>query len=356
MPAKSAHKNRWSRSNKGWRNAQSKARLKKRTKLAVYVLVFIVGLFFLSWVVRFAQGLFSPLETSSTDQKRDYAWNGQFNINLLIRTDHVSLFSFSPQQKIITVVDIPDETFVDVPHGFGKWQLRAVYELGQTKGGVGGDRLLKETLVSFFAQPIDGFLDFSSMQKQRSALELVNLFRSNLFSGFGLVPNLKSDLTAWELLKLKMDIDGVRFDKVSELNLLQMNIFDQESLPDGTSVQIADPDKLDNALTVLSDPVIVAEHKTIAVFNATDRPQLAEKWSRLISNLGGNVIITSNSKEQLKTTRVIGEKSPTLSRLRQVFGDLDCSNSPKCDKISSDEQISSRAQINIFLGEDLLVK
>lgn len=356
MSSKSTHKNRLSRSNRGWKDVQYNRKSKKRTKLAVCILAFVVGLLVISWAVRFTQSLFTPLKVN-VSQRRNYIWNGEFNINLLVRTNHISLLVFIPKQKTVTIVDIPDEILVDVPHGFGKWQLRAVYELGQTQNGIGGDNLLKETLESLFALPIDGFLDFSTLQRQKTASELVDILRKNPFSGIELIPTLKTDLTIWELLKLKMGIDSVRFDKVAELNLSQLSILNQEDLPDGTKVQTANPVKLDSILSILTDPVIAQENKTIAVFNATDRPQLAEKWSRLISNLGGNVIITSNAREQLKNTRVIGDKSLTLKRLKQVFNNLDCSNSPKCDKISSvDEQISSRAQINVLLGEDLLDK
>ena len=160
--------------------------------------------------------------------------------------------------------------------------------------------------------------------------------------------SLKTDLTLLELLRLKIGLSSVRFDKVKELDLDKLSVLDKESLPDGTSVYTADPIRLDSILSDLADPVIISEHKTIAVLNATNQPQLAGKWARLITNLGGNVIITANAGEKLRKTKVQGLQSATLRRLKQIFG--------SGDKISSQDEntISSRAQINLLLGEDRL--
>ncbi|MDD5147222.1 MAG: LytR C-terminal domain-containing protein [Candidatus Daviesbacteria bacterium] len=330
---------------KGWKDVQSRTKQNRRTKLAIFVLALVAGMLILSWAIQFTQRLFSPLGT--VNQQRNYVWNGEFNINLLVRTSHTALLSYNPKEEKITIIKAPDELFLDVPFGFGKWQLRAIYELGQTQKEMGGDRLLKETLTSFFAVPIDGFLDFSSLQPSKSASEIVEILKKNPFSGLNLLSSLKTDLTVWELLRLKVSLSNVRFDKVKELDLISLGVLERENLPDGTGVLTTDPIKLDSVLSDFIDPAIVSEHKTIAVFNATDKVQLAGKWARLITNLGGNVIITNNARERLKKTAAQGEESLTLKRIRQIF----------CDTINSSEDvISSRAQIDLFIGEDYLNK
>lgn len=327
-----------------WKDIQSKAKKSKRNKLALLVLALVAGLLFFSWTIRFTQSLLSPL---GPDQHRNYTWNGEFNINLLLRADHISLLSYNPKEKKIVIINIPDETFLEVPFGFGSWQLRSVYELGESQRGVGGHKLLTDTLTTFLAIPIDGFLDLSA-RPNKSAAEIVDMLRKNPFSGGNLLSSLKTDLTILELLRLKIGLSSVRFDKVKELNLDKLSVLDKESLPDGTLVYTADPIRLDSILSDLADPLITSEHKTIAVLNATNQPQLAGKWARLITNLGGNVIITANAGEKLRKTQVAGLQSATLRRLKQIFG--------SGDKISSQDEntIPSRAQINLFLGEDRL--
>lgn len=331
--------------NKGWKDVQSKAKRSRRVKLALGVLGLLVGILILSSVIRFTQTLFSPWKTPLNTHK-NYLWNGEFNINLLLRSAHISVLVFNPKEEKITIINIPDETYLEVPYGFGSWQLRAVYALGESQNGLGGYKLLVDTLTNFLAIPIDGFLDLSSLSPQRSATEIIEQLRKNPFSGPGFLPVLKTNLTAWELLRFKLGINNVRFDKVKELDLDKLHTLDHEKLPDGTPIFTADPVKLDSVLSDVADPLITGEHKSIAVFNGTKKPQLAQKWARLITNLGGNVIITGNG-EKVDKTQVTGVSSATLRRLQQIFG-VD-----KDDKNSLNPDIaSSRAQINLLLGEN----
>lgn len=324
-----------------WKDTQSKNQVRKRNRLALIVLSCVIGLLLFSWAIQFTRGLFS------SSSSRSYLWDGEFNINLAVRSSGIAVLSYNPKEKKITVLTVPDETFLEVPRGYGRWQIRAVY-------GLGGNRLLKETLTSFLAVPVDGFLDLTDAPANfPDAAFLVSKLRENPFSGFSLLSFLKTDLTLWELLKLKMAVQGVRFDKITHLDLAERDVLDKGLLPDGSRVYTADPVRIDSILEDFADPAFLAEHRSIAVFNAADKPLLAQKWARLIVNLGGNVVITANAGENLPKTAVYGEESKTLKRLRQIF-ELDCQNNPKCVKISPKDVdlASSRAQINIFLGED----
>ena len=331
----------------GWKDIQYKAKMKKRSKLALLILALLVGFLIVSWVIQLTQSLFSPWKLSP-DQERSYVWDAQFNINLLLRGSNISVLSYHPKEERIVIINIPDETFLNVPYGFGLWQLRAVYELGESQKDSGGNKLLVETLTNFLAIPIDGFLDFSTLEPNKSASEIVDILKENPFSGFNLLSGLKTDLTIWELLRLKVSAGSVRFDKIKELSLDKIKVLDRENLLDGTPIYTADPFKLDSVLSDLADPVITSEHKSIAVLNATGQAQLAQKAARLITNLGGNVIITTNASQKLKKTQVVGLESATLKRLKQIFG--------SDDKIgpTDEDSISSRAQINLLLGEDYL--
>lgn len=316
-----------------WKDVQSRKSKFKKTKLALAVLGLVVLLIILSQVIRLTHALSSPWKPDTKSERR-YSWNGEFNINLIVRSQEISLVSYNPKEQKIVIIKVPNETYLDVPQGFGKWQLRAVYDLGQYN-------LLKDTMAGFFGLPIDGFVEVSSLE---------DFLQKNPISVFSLLPSLKTDLTLWELLRLKIDLGSVRFDKITELDLEKSGVLDKKALSDGSQVFTSDPVKLDSVLSDLVDQNFVFEQKSIAIFNATDHPQLAQKAARLISNLGGHVIIISNAKVRLKNSEVSGEESATLKRLRQIFD--------AGDKINpADEDLtSSRAQINLFLGEDYFIE
>src|SRR3989344_4735371 len=179
-----------SRSNRGWKDAQSRIKISRRNKLALFVLGLVVGLLLLSWGIKFTQSLFNSWNIQ-TNIPRKYHWNGEFNLNLLIRTDKISLLSYNPKESKVAIVNIPDETFLEVPFGFGSWQLRSVYELGESQKEGGGYKLLEDTLTNFLAVPIDGLLDLSALRPNKSAAEVVDILRKNPFSGGNLLSSLK---------------------------------------------------------------------------------------------------------------------------------------------------------------------
>lgn len=330
----------------GWKSIQTKKKVKEKTKLGLLVLGLIILSLLFAQIFSFTKTLFSPWKQQQA-QKRNYTWDSQFNINLLFRSKRVSFISYNPTEQKISIVDIPDETYLEVSHGFGNWQLGSVFELG-------GDKLLKDTLIALLGQPIDGFLDFSGKFKNKSAAEIIDQIRRNPVGSINILPNLKTDLTLLELIRLNFAFSSVRFDKITQINLLEAGSLTEGHLLDGTPVLIPDLDKIDTALINLADPKIKNDHKFITIFNGTNTPLFAQKWARLITNMGGNVITTTNAGVKIDKTIVVGETSDTLKRLQQVFN-FKC-KIEDCLKIQkTDEDLSkSRGQINVKLSSDLL--
>lgn len=335
MPSRSARQS-------GWKSVQSKEKVKEKTKLALYVLGAIIVLLLLSQFFKSIKALNSSWQM---DSKKNYVWDGQFNINLIFKSKGTSLISYNPQSQKIIIVDIPDQTLID-GGSFGQWQARALYDLG-------GDQLVKSSMRDFFGQPIDGFLDFSDQYKQESGQQIVEFIRNNPFGVLNILSHLKTDLTLMELIRLKFGLSSVRFDKVISLDLVNLGVLEKALLLDGTEILTFDPNKLDVALADLADPTIKNEHKSVAIFNATNKSLFAQKWARLVSNIGANIIITTNASQVSDKTQVLGEQSATLKRLTQIFN-FHCKGG-ECDKIQSTDAdlSSSRSEINIKLAPDL---
>ena len=331
-----------------WKTVQNKKKVEKRIKLALIVLGLIILVIILGNLVRLTQTLFSPWKL---DSSKAYLWDGQFNINLVLRAKTISVFSYNPTDKKVTLIKIPDETYLEVAQGFGSWQIRAIYDLGKSSK-IEGNTLLKQSVSTFLGVPIDGYMEVFGQLGEKEPEEIVELLLQSPFNIFMLLSNLKSDLTLWELIRLKFVLSQVRFDKVKTVDLLSLNILDQQRLADGSIALISDPIKIDSVITSFYDSEIQNEHLSIAVFNATSYPLLSKKAGRLVTNIGGNVIIATNAPSSLEKTKIVGQPSNTLKRLIQIFG---CDN---CDKIELKDLglDSSRGQINIFLGEDFYSK
>ncbi len=326
---------------RGWKTHQAKSRTKRKTTLGLLALGLLISLILIYQLVNFVRFLTAPLNQS----KRVSTWDSQFSVNLVINSKPISIFNYSPSEKKITILTIPDETYIDVPGGFGEWQASSIYGLAKSSN-LSGEKLMEDTFSSYLGIPIDGF----------SSLDLVNYLRGGPFSGFGILGKIQTDLTPLELLQLKMGISGVRFDKINRLDLVSLGVLDKEKLLDGTDVYMTDPIRLDSVLSDFQDSKIREEHLSVAIFNATDKPQLAQRAKRLITNLGGDVVAAQNAPRTITKTYVQvseeGQNSKTYKRLNQIFN-LGCQEN-KCDKISLDElgAASLRAQIIVVLGED----
>lgn len=329
-----------------WQEAQSKIRLKKKIKLALVVLSIVILIITVGNSARFISSLFKPFNLNY--EKKSYSWDGKFNLYLTIRSgEEVFLLVFNPTDKKVISLEIPPQTLINVPGGFGPWQVRSIYELGE-KSSKAGSSLLKSSLSEAFGLPIDGYLEISKGASKDAILN----FKKNPFYFLSETAKFKTELTLLELIRLYLFLQQVRSDKFLSYNLLNEGLLEVASLADGTPAylpsSILDSFVSDN----LSDTNIKNEQMTIAVFNGTSYPGLAQRISRMISNMGGNIIILDNSENKFQYSAVYGAESLTKKRLSQIFNSKYAILDQK--PVSPAGLPASRAHINILLGEDMI--
>lgn len=334
-----------------WKVVQAKNKTKQRTALAVKTLFLIFVLLLLGFVVNIVRNLSEPVSFRGFD--KSYSWEGDFKLNLIIRGDETALLSYDPQEQSIVIIKVPGETYIEVPGSFGSWQVRSIFDLGELERQNGG-RMLARSLGNFFGAPVDGFIESLGEMRQKSAYELISSLRSNPLNALQFLGNSKISLNTTETMRLLIDIYRVRFDKISVIDLKKDSLLTEQVLPDGALGLIGDPVKIDGfAGKIFLDQKIRAEEKTVAVFNASKKPGVAQKASQLITHLGGNVIFAANAGKKIQTSVVISkdlDKAATYKRLSQIFAPP-CLRT-KCAILDDPEIVNSRADINVVLGED----
>lgn len=342
-------------------------------KLAVITLLVLALLVIGGRTIQFVRSIFQPVQ-SSIGVERTYTWDGTFNVNIVIRGDAISVLSYNPNEKKVTVIPIPEKTYVSVPGNFGEWEIRSIYELGESVQESSGNVLLKNTVAALLGIPFDGYIELGGELAYLSEKELVDKIRQQPISFMSSFSEIETDLSMVELIKLVWSISQVRFDKVAVLDLEKLAIINNDTLPDGSNVLGVDTIRLDSILENINESSLPSERLTVAVFNATNHPGLAQKAARRIKNMGGNVIIANNAEMQRDKTLVVPQienaqdimQSRTYKRLTQVFGSS-CSKDLECDiiecmssekladnvcQIKDPEVALSRAQINVIVGED----
>lgn len=345
MPTKSAPN--------GWMDHHTKKVASRRVKLGLFILILVVIVLIIGKTAAFIKSLFEPLTPSSS--QRNFTWEGQSNLNLVVLGNKISVFSFDPLNLRINIIDIPENLLLDVPPDKGKWQVRSIYGLGQSENPPSGNKLLKSSVSAFLGLPLDGYLEFGGEIKDKDPVKLLESLKSSPQSYFQTLANIRTDLTPIEMIRLSFSLPKVRFDKLKSFDLISSGSLEDVRLKDGTEVFVADPVKVDSISQKLAEESIVSERVSVAIFNATSYPGIGQRAARMVTNMGGNVISVKNSPREVKSSQVWGKDSYTKKRLSKIFI-LDCNNNPKCDTIGSSEVKDSRADINIILGEDFYLR
>lgn len=340
----------------------------QKTKLALIVLALVLLVLVVGKIVNIISNFKQPISRDS-EIFRLHPWDKTANLNLVIKSKDIAVLSYDPINKDVLILEIPDSLYVFVPNGFGNWKISSVFDLGQVEKNKIGAKLLKGSVANFLGIPVDGYILFEGKYKEQNVAQLVGLLRDGMFASYKLLPNIKTDLTTQEFINLTSGLSKVRFDKIQDLDLAKLNLLDKSQLGDGSPIFTSDPDRIDSISAKFAEDQISDEKLSIAVYNATDTPGLALKAGRVIVNIGGNVIISTNASHKRKQTIVIAKDitTKTANRLGQIFTS-DCSDSLKCgiivckaleqvqpqDKCFVDDQqiLNSRANISVVVGED----
>jgi len=340
-------------------SAEQKTRRNTRTAaLALWALGSLCLLVLLGQLITLLTRFYNPLTPSMTDGSA-LRWDGKSSFSVAVKVDTLAVVNYDPVNRKLTVLKIPDETFLSLPKGYGGWPARSIFDLGQAEHPAIGSKLVRSTLSNLLGIPVEGFI-LIPPTKGTSSLEQV---LAKIHHGpLGLLLSLnkiQSDRTGAELVRLVQGIEAIREDNTKIIDLADSSITESKLLADSTRVLGVNTIKLDLYIREnFKDSNFVNFDGGIAIFNATNHPGLAQDLARVITNMGGNVISLSNTSSNIDTSLVLA--SPDFDPINMTYQRLAALFAPTCLKStceSSDPRVlSSRAQINIVLGEDYYLK
>lgn len=251
---------------------------KNNLELAGIFVAVVLGLIFLSFVVKFIFII--------KDSKFD--GNHKFNV-LFVGKNQKDLVSFTPQSRSISILKIENPNV----------------------------ELSKKLDV-----PIDGTIIL------KEDLNIKNLSTTLFKSEFPL---------------------GQRVDKLTPLDLLRLALFSRTVSSDAIYTRVFSESLSDAQInTILSltftDPAIYEENLSIEIVNATQVNGLGAKLALLVTNIGGNPILVSNSNNPEEKSKLVyyGKETYTVDRLSSYFNLV---------KEKTDKQ--GIADVIIIIGKDI---
>jgi len=342
--------------------SNTKNKTQNNLRLALIALLVLGLLLLFGRVFQFFNEFQKPYYSLNT-AKRSVSWDGKSVINVVIAKSQdgaltdLNFVSLNPDEEKMSVLNLSEDIYVDVPKNFGSWKLGSVYKLGQENNPKIGEDLVKMSISKMLALPVDGIIEVN--QKEDLNVELlVSEWKKNMFSRFNFLSRVKTDLTLKETTDFVFKAAKVRPDNTISVDFFKTSLTQSKLLPDSSRVLGVDAVKLDTLIKKeLSDPRISNEDLTIAIFNGTDHAGLTAEAVRLIGNLGSRVTIISNSGEKFVKSGIYinpeeasedVKNSRTYIRLAEIFA----SECLKESCTTADQEVaSSRAAINIVLGE-----
>lgn len=270
--------------------------------LILVILVIIVGLLFF---VGFK---------SAKQVKNSSLWYFK-KINLvLIGEESVSIFSLEGNDSRLMEFSFQEK--VDLPRGFGEYELGKVYRLGELEKR--GGQLTLETFQNSLNIPVMGYFyqdgfNAKNFTSPASFKKIVNQ---------SIKKRVKTNLHLIDLLVLYF-----RGKKLSPV------LFKKYQYNPG-------PDDF------FKDEQIRREALAVEILNGTQHPGLAQKAAVFWENLGGRVIRVADYNEQLTKNLLVvkggSNKSYSYKIIKNFF-------KPDCRELSEEE---NRADMTLILGED----
>jgi hypothetical protein len=342
-----------------WKAHQIKQKQTRTIKLSIAALGILIAVILLGNFVNFLFSLNKPVSKDLGIENSFQYWDKKTNFNLLtVKIDpagktKVNLITLNPKDNQTVALSLSDQIYLTVPLDFGSWTLGSVYKLGQEQSQPIGAKLLKLSVSNLLGLPIDAVIISENKNFSDSPEDFISELRKNPVFSFSLLQNIETNLSRMQAFTLFQRLSKVRSDKVISLDLSRSSITESKLLPDSSRVLGVDTVKLDYFVREnMADRQIIDEGVSIAVFNGTNHPGLANEVSRIITNIGGNVISVSSTEQKYTNSMVIFTKEGeglTSQRLTQIFAP-GCFEK-KCE--STDSKITySRAKVNIILGED----
>ncbi|MCX6726081.1 MAG: hypothetical protein NT052_02090 [Candidatus Shapirobacteria bacterium] len=272
-------------------------------------------------------------------------WDGEHQFNIIVNSQPASLISFNSSEETISVLLVPNGTFIETTHGYGPYRIESIYRLGELKGN--GVELLTSSLQNYFGLPVDGFLQGNIYQIKSSGIK--NSLLNQFFEA--LRHDKKTNLSRWDLLRLWWQIKKTREDKINLIDLSQTSASQEVDLPDGSKAMKIETERLVRIFNqFFIDGEIRQEGLTIGVLNKTDKAGLANSAAKIITNIGGRVINIGIQNDVSKEKNNCGLKSSkkyknsyTVHRLNKIF---------HCYWQGELEDDNQRSDIVILLGED----
>ena len=232
----------------------------------------------------------------------------------ILVSDPMVVASWNPADRTLTLITLPSDIAAEGTHGYGIYSLAAFWRLGEIDKKDG--TVLAETLSEALGVPIDGYIGPKTGGNISQSVFLIK----NICGFLGGAYRTNIPLNTFISLAWMLNVQRPHRVNTYDFTRNPSDIAQNAVLPDGSTMRILDPQRLDSQLkSVFEDESLRRESVTVAVYNTTDMPSLGNRVGRLLTNLGVSVVTVGNDTPEVNACTVTGADAALKSKSADVI-------------------------------------
>ncbi|OGY29196.1 MAG: hypothetical protein A3F33_01065 [Candidatus Woykebacteria bacterium RIFCSPHIGHO2_12_FULL_43_10] len=251
-----------------------------------------------------------------------------FSLSEARQVNKLVIATFDPEEQEVDFVSVNPNIYTNLAYGFGSDCLCSAFSKGDFQVDPKGIDIFYESVADTLGLPLDGYfyLDEERLEKDRllglkkELTGLGNLWKIFRLGNF-LSEDSRTNIPLSKLFKVYQKLWQVRSDKYNYVELGPD--YYQQTKDQGLDHMVLQRDQFDNFVSsVFNDPEIEKEASRVEIRNGTGKPGLATRASRLVSNLGVEVVAVDNAElDNVGKTLIIdyNSKPKTSARLAYLF-------------------------------------
>lgn len=273
-----------------------------------------------------------------------------YRYGIAIAGENPVVVSWDPERSSFTVIRIPGFFTVETNHGYGSYQVKALWALDimEKRNGM----LFSDTLSDALGIPIVWFMKSDPLPQGGGAEGRTWLRQTfslpNLFAVF--FHKKPSNIPLPVFVKLMRQAASVGVPSFSSFDIGEMDVEEKETLPDGSVITRFDTTRFDALIgSFIEDDHIRSEMLRVAVVNTTETSGLAQKTARLLEKSGVHVVtLTSSSDQEPVETCLIKGKKEWKDSVTAAF----MRKSLQCMYQETDDS-SGIADLTLYVGKSM---
>mgnify|MGYP001612853930 FL=1 len=239
-----------------------------------------------------------------------------FRQAFVIATDPMRIISWDTTRTALQVVSMPSDILISGAFGYGQYALSAIQTLDTLdhKNGM----LLSQSVSQAVGMPITGAIFTKSFPPDTPVLDTLKRHFSWRSIGQRLVGRVGTTVSFSDWIHIVLLVHTLGTDDVEVLNLA--TAVTQMSRPDGVTVRVLDPQKVDYILgNSFHDTKLRNENKTVTIINTTTVFGIGSHIARMVNRFGIQVVSVGNQTEQIDNCQLETDKKTKNSLTYQFL-------------------------------------